>query len=95
MLIGYGVSAINPYLVFEAIDDMIKTGLLPELSHEKAVKTYKKAVTKGVIKVMSKMGISTVQSYQGAQIFEAVGLSTALVAKYFTGTPSRVEGIGI
>jgi glutamate synthase (ferredoxin) len=95
MLIGYGVSAINPYLVFEAIDDMIKTGLLPDLTHEKAVKTYKKAVTKGVIKVMSKMGISTVQSYQGAQIFEAVGLSSALVARYFTGTPSRVEGIGI
>ncbi len=95
MLIGYGVSAINPYLVFEAIDDMIKTGLLPELTHDKAVKTYKKAVTKGVIKVMSKMGISTVQSYQGAQIFEAVGLSAALVDRYFTGTPSRIGGIGI
>ncbi|MGA2547795.1 MAG: glutamate synthase large subunit [Rectinemataceae bacterium] len=95
MLIGYGVSAINPYLVFEAIDDMIKTGLLPDLTHEKAGKTYKKAVTKGVIKVMSKMGISTVQSYQGAQIFEAVGLSSALVDKYFTGTPSRVGGIGM
>ncbi len=95
MLIGYGVSAINPYLVFEAIDDMIKTGLLPDLTHVKAVKTYKKAVTKGVIKVMSKMGISTVQSYQGAQIFEAVGLASELVAKYFTGTPSRVGGIGI
>ncbi len=95
MLIGYGVSAINPYLVFEAIDDMIKTGFLPELTHDKAVKTYKKAVTKGVIKVMSKMGISTVQSYQGAQIFEAVGLSAALIDKYFTGTPSRIGGIGI
>jgi glutamate synthase (NADPH) large chain len=95
MLIGYGVSAINPYLVFEAIDDMIKTGLLPDLSHEKAVKTYKKAVTKGVIKVMSKMGISTVQSYQGAQIFEAVGLAKDLIDKYFTGTPSRVGGIGL
>ncbi len=95
MLIGYGVSAINPYLVFEAIDDMIKTGFLPDLTHEKAVKTYKKAVTKGVIKVMSKMGISTVQSYQGAQIFEAVGLSSAIVDKFFTGTPSRIGGIGI
>ncbi len=95
MLIGYGVSAINPYLVFEAIDDMIKTGFLPDLTHDKAVMTYKKAVTKGVIKVMSKMGISTVQSYQGAQIFEAVGLSGALVDRYFTGTPSRIGGIGI
>jgi glutamate synthase (ferredoxin) len=95
MLIGYGVSAINPYLVFEAIDDMIKTGMLPDTTHEKAVKTYKKAVTKGVIKVMSKMGISTVQSYQGAQIYEAVGLSKGLVDKYFTGTPSRIGGIGI
>jgi glutamate synthase (ferredoxin) len=95
MLLGYGVSAINPYLVFEAVDDMIKTGLLAEVSHEKAVATYKKAVTKGVIKVMSKMGISTVQGYQGAQIFEAVGLSEALVARYFTGTPSRVGGIGL
>jgi glutamate synthase (ferredoxin) len=95
ILIGYGVSAINPYLVFEAIDDMIKTGLLPELTHEKAVKTYKKAVTKGVIKVMSKMGISTVQSYQGAQIFEAVGLSPYVIDKYFTGTPSRIGGIGM
>jgi glutamate synthase (ferredoxin) len=95
ILIGYGVSAINPYLVFEAIDDMLKTGRLPDLTHEKAVKTYKKAVTKGVIKVMSKMGISTVQSYQGAQIFEAVGLAPSIIDKYFTGTPSRVGGIGM
>jgi glutamate synthase (ferredoxin) len=95
MLIGYGVSAINPYLVFEALDDLIKTGRLPDLGHEKAVKTYKKAVTKGVIKVMSKMGISTVQSYQGAQIFEAVGLASSLVDRYFTGTPSRIGGIGM
>ncbi|HUW40863.1 MAG TPA: glutamate synthase large subunit [Rectinemataceae bacterium] len=95
MLIGYGVSAINPYLVFEAIDDMIKTGFLPDVERAKAVKTYKKAVTKGVIKVMSKMGISTVQGYQGAQIFEAVGLSSPLVEEYFTGTPSRVGGIGM
>ncbi len=95
MLIGYGVSAINPYLVFESIDDMIKTGLLPDTTHEKAVATYKKAVTKGIIKVMSKMGISTVQGYQGAQIFEAVGLGEAFIEKYFTGTPSRIGGIGI
>jgi glutamate synthase (ferredoxin) len=95
MLIGYGVSAINPYLVFESIDDMIRTGLLPDTSHEKAVRTYKKAVTKGIIKVMSKMGISTVQGYQGAQIFEAVGLGEEFIEKYFTGTPSRIGGIGM
>jgi len=95
MLLGYGVSAINPYLVFEAIDDMIASGMLAGIDHDKAVATYKKAVTKGVVKVMSKMGISTMQGYQGAQIFEAVGLSQALIDEYFTGTPSRVGGIGI
>ena len=68
---------------------------MPDVAREKAVKTYKKTVTKGVIKVMSKMGISTVQGYQGAQIFEAVGLSSTLVDAYFTGTPSRVGGIGM
>ncbi len=95
MLIGYGVSAINPYLVFNAMDDMIASGLLVGIEREKAIANYKKAVSKGLIKVMSKMGISTVQSYQGAQIFEAVGLSKELIDKYFTGTPSRVGGIGL
>jgi glutamate synthase (ferredoxin) len=95
MLIGYGVSAVNPYLVFESIDDMLRMGLLTGTSREEAIATYKKAVTKGIIKVMSKMGISTVQGYQGAQIFEAVGLSEKLVEEYFTGTPSRIGGIGI
>ncbi|HUX40117.1 MAG TPA: glutamate synthase large subunit [Rectinemataceae bacterium] len=95
MLMGYGVSAVNPYLVFETIDDMIKSGILTGKSHAEAVATYKKAVTKGIIKVMSKMGISTVQGYQGAQIFEAVGLGGELIERYFTGTPSRVGGIGI
>jgi glutamate synthase (ferredoxin) len=93
MLLGYGVSAINPYLVFEVIDDMIKMGRLPDLDHYKAVKNFKKAVTKGVIKVMSKMGISTVQSYQGAQIFEAIGLAEDFVEAWFTGTPTRVGGV--
>ncbi|MDA8409096.1 MAG: glutamate synthase large subunit [Treponema sp.] len=93
MLMGYGVSAVNPYLVFETIDDMIKSGILVGKSHAEAVATYKKAVTKGIIKVMSKMGISTVQGYQGAQIFEAVGLGRELIERYFTGTPSRVGGI--
>ncbi|HUX39160.1 MAG TPA: glutamate synthase large subunit [Rectinemataceae bacterium] len=95
MLMGYGVSAVNPYLVFETIDDMIRAGILVGKSHAEAVATYKKAVTKGIIKVMSKMGISTVQGYQGAQIFEAIGLGPALIERYFTGSPSRIGGIGI
>jgi glutamate synthase (ferredoxin) len=77
------------------MDDMLASGLLEDVKRTKAVANYKKAVTKGVIKIMSKMGISTVQSYQGAQIFEAVGLSQGLIDAYFTGTPSRVGGIGL
>jgi glutamate synthase (ferredoxin) len=95
LLIGYGVGAVNPYLAFETLDDMIKQGLLKNIDHEKACKNYCKAVVKGVVKVISKMGISTIQSYRGAQIFEAIGLNKALVDKYFTWTPSRVEGIGL
>jgi glutamate synthase (ferredoxin) len=93
LLIGYGAGAVNPYLVFESLDDLIRDGALP-LDHAKAVQNYNKAVKKGVVKVMSKMGISTVHSYRGAQIFEAVGLNKALVDQYFTGTASRIEGIG-
>jgi glutamate synthase (ferredoxin) len=95
LLIGYGAGAINPYLAFETLDDMIHQGQLPGVDHSKAVKNFVKAVDKGVAKVMSKMGISTAQSYCGAQIFEAVGLSKELVDQYFTWTPSRVSGIGI
>ena len=95
LLISYGCSAINPYLAFETLDDMIREGLLPDIDHQKACKNYVKAAVKGVVKVCSKMGISTIQSYQGAQIFEAVGLSKHVVRKYFTGTPSRVEGVGL
>lgn len=95
LLIGYGASAINPYLAFESLDDMIKQGLLVDIDHSTAVYKYLKAATKGVVKVLSKMGISTIQSYQGAQIFEALGLSQAFVDKYFTLTPSRIGGIGI
>jgi glutamate synthase domain-containing protein 2/glutamate synthase domain-containing protein 1/glutamate synthase domain-containing protein 3 len=94
-LIGYGCGAINPYLAFEAIDDMIREGLLEGLDHKKAVKNFIKACTKGVVKTMSKMGISTVASYRGAQIFEAIGLNKDVIAKYFTGTSSQVEGGGI
>ena len=95
LLIGYGVSAINPYLAFETLDDMIHRGLLSGIDHEKAVKNYIKAVVKGVLKVISKMGISTIQSYRGAQIFEAIGLNKEFVDKHFTWTSSRIEGIGI
>ncbi|GIW81553.1 MAG: glutamate synthase, large subunit [Gemmatales bacterium] len=95
LLIGYGAGAINPYLAFETLDDLIRQGHLTNISHEKAVANYIKAVNKGVLKVMSKMGISTVQSYCGAQIFEAVGLNQDLIDKYFTWTPSRISGIGL
>lgn len=94
LLIGYGAGAINPYLAFETFDDMIREGILPKVDHKTAVKNFCKAVKKGVVKVMSKMGISTVQSYRGAQIFEAVGLNREVIDKYFTGTASRIEGIG-
>jgi glutamate synthase (NADPH) large chain len=92
VLLGYGASAINPYLAFESIDDMIKQGMLPGLDHKKAVKNFLKASIKGVVKTMAKMGISTVQSYRGAQIFEAVGLHESVIDKFFTWTPSRIGG---
>ena len=95
LLIGYGASAINPYLAFETLDDMIRQGLLTGIDHRKAVNHYTKAVKKGVLKVMSKMGISTLQSYRGAQIFEAIGLDQKFVDTYFTNTPSRIGGIGL
>ena len=95
LLIGYGCGAINPYLAFESLDDMIRQGLLQGVDHKTACKNYVKAAVKGVVKVASKMGISTVQSYRGAQIFEAIGLNEAVVDKYFTWTSTRVEGIGL
>jgi len=95
LLLGYGVQAINPYMVYECLNDMIHEGLLKDISYLDAVKGYDRAVYKGVVKVMAKMGISTIKSYCGAQIFEAVGLGQELVDKYFTWTPSRVGGIGL
>ncbi|HWO41505.1 MAG TPA: glutamate synthase large subunit, partial [Candidatus Eisenbacteria bacterium] len=95
LLLGYGVQAINPYLVYECLNDMIHEGMLKDITYHEAVKGYDKAVYKGVVKVMAKMGISTIKSYCGAQIFEAVGLSQELVDRYFTWTPSRVGGIGL
>ena len=95
LLIGYGASAVNPYLVFETLDDMIGQGLLPGIEHKTAVKNFIKAAIKGVVKVMSKMGISTVQSYHGAQIFEAIGVHRSVIDRYFTGTVSRIGGIDL
>ncbi|WP_212938773.1 glutamate synthase large subunit [Paenibacillus antibioticophila] len=95
LLLGYGVSAVNPYLAFETLDDMIRQGLLQGVTLQKAVYNYIKAATKGVIKTLSKMGISMIQSYRGAQIFEAVGLREEFVDRYFTWTPSRIGGIGL
>jgi glutamate synthase (ferredoxin) len=95
LLIGYGCSVINPYLAFETLDGMIRDNLLPNVDHKLACANFAKAATKGVVKVMSKMGISAVQSYHGAQVFEAVGLRQDVIDEYFSGTASRVGGIGL
>jgi glutamate synthase domain-containing protein 2/glutamate synthase domain-containing protein 1/glutamate synthase domain-containing protein 3 len=96
LLIGYGASAVNPYLAIETLEDQAVRGNLPPgVTFEKALKNYKKAINKGLLKVFSKMGISTLQSYRGAQCFEAIGLNKSLVDRYFTGTASRIEGVGL
>jgi glutamate synthase (NADPH/NADH) large chain len=95
LLLGYGAAAINPYLAFDTITEMAQDGDLGPINPRKAVRNYIKACSKGVLKVMSKMGISTVASYTGAQVFEAIGLSSEVVDRYFTGTVSRIEGIGL
>src|SRR5262249_39741280 len=95
LLLGYGASAVNPYLAFESIDDLIDEGFLPGLSKGQARRNYIKACGKGVLKVMSKMGISTVASYTGAQVFEAIGLAQDVVDEYFTGTTSKLGGVGL
>jgi glutamate synthase domain-containing protein 2/glutamate synthase domain-containing protein 1/glutamate synthase domain-containing protein 3 len=95
LLIGYGASAVNPYLAIESLENLALHRRLPDgMTFQTALKNYKKAVNKGLLKVFSKMGISTLQSYRGAQVFEAIGLSHSVVDKYFTGTSSRIEGIG-
>ncbi len=96
MLIGYGVDAINPYLAFESLWQARRDGLLSSAlsDDDKIVYAYRKAVAKGILKVMAKMGISTVQSYKGAQIFEAVGIAKEVIDHCFAGTPSRVQGVG-
>ncbi len=96
LLIGYGASAVNPYLAIESIERLALDGQLGNVtSPEIATKNYIKAVNKGLLKVFSKMGISTLQSYRGAQVFEAIGLNQELVDRYFTGTPSKIEGVGL
>src|SRR6188472_2226963 len=95
LLMGYGAGVVNPYLAFETIDDMIRQGMLTGATREEAVAKYIKALNKGILKVMSKMGISTLASYCGAQIFEAIGLKQEYIDKYFTHTTSRVSGVGI
>ena len=94
VLIGYGAAAVNPYLMLATIGQLVDEGRI-ELSRAEAAEHAVKAVGKGLLKVISKMGISTISSYCGAQVFEAVGLSSALVERYFTGTPSRIGGIGL
>lgn len=95
LLIGYGCSVINPYVAFETIDGMIREEMLPNVEYKLACKNFAKAAVKGVVKVMSKMGISAVQSYHGAQVFEAVGLRQDVIDEYFAGTASRVGGVGL
>ncbi|MBB1512680.1 glutamate synthase large subunit [Tessaracoccus sp. MC1627] len=95
LLIGFGAAAINPYLVFESAEDLARREMYVEVSAEKAIANVAKALSKGVLKVMSKMGVSTIASYTGAQIFECVGLSQDVVDRYFTGTTSRLGGLGL
>jgi glutamate synthase (NADPH/NADH) large chain len=95
LLVGYGASAVNPYLAFETVEDMLARGDLTDVALDDAVHNYIKACGKGVLKVMSKMGISTIASYTGAQVFEAVGLGEEFVEQYFTGTTSKLGGIGL
>ena len=94
LLLGYGASAVNPYLAIETLEDLHRRGAFPlDYAWDKVFKNYMKSIDKGLLKTFSKMGISTLQSYQGAQIFESIGLQKSLVERYFTGTASRIEGV--
>src|SRR5204863_6897667 len=95
LLIGYGAAAVNPYLAMESVEDLARDGYHVAVDPETAVRNLIKGLGKGVLKVMSKMGVSTVAAYTGAQIFEAIGLSQALVDRYFTGTTSKLGGVGL
>ena len=95
LLIGYGAAAVNPYLALESVEDLVRRGIITDVSPEKAMRNIVKSLGKGLLKVMSKMGVSTVASYRGAQIFEAVGLSQGVIDAYFTGTASKLGGVGL
>ena len=95
LLIGYGAAAVNPYLALESVEDLVRRGIITDVTPEKAMRNIVKALGKGVLKVMSKMGVSTVASYRGAQIFEAVGLSQGVIDAYFTGTASKLGGVDL
>lgn len=94
-LIGYGAAAINPYVALESVTELVRNGYISGYTEDKAIHTYVKVAYKGVVKVLSKMGISTIQSYMGAQIFEALGISDEVVDKYFAMTPARIGGVGL
>ncbi|SHI19911.1 glutamate synthase (ferredoxin) [Sporobacter termitidis DSM 10068] len=94
-LIGYGAAAVNPYIALESVAELVRSGYISGYTEDKAVHTYIKVAYKGVIKVLSKMGISTIQSYMGAQIFEALGIGKEVIDKYFTMTPARIGGVGL
>jgi len=95
LLLGFGAAAVNPYLAFETIEDLVARGMVPDVALDDALANYIKGAGKGVLKVMSKMGISTIASYTGAQVFEAVGLGDELIAEHFTGVTSKLGGIGL
>ncbi|WP_338408515.1 glutamate synthase large subunit [uncultured Flavobacterium sp.] len=95
LLFGYGASAINPYMVNEIIRDQVNKGFITNVNADYAIKNFNKAIAKGILKIMNKIGISTLHSYRGAQIFEILGLNKTLSSKYFPNTPSRIEGIGL
>jgi glutamate synthase domain-containing protein 2/glutamate synthase domain-containing protein 1/glutamate synthase domain-containing protein 3 len=95
LLLGYGAAAVNPYLAYQTLLDMVAEGVVRDVDAPTALKNYTKAVDKGVLKVMTKMGISTLHSYRGAQIFEAIGLNSEVVQRHFTWTASRIEGVGL
>ncbi len=95
LLLGYGATAVNPYIAYKSIKQLVNQGEIEKLSYEQAIYNYNDAINHGLLKILSKMGISTLRSYHGAQIFEAIGLKSEFVDKHFTGTSSRIEGIGI
>jgi glutamate synthase (ferredoxin) len=95
LLFGYGASAINPYMVNEIIHNQVTLGLIPSIKADNAIKNFNKAIAKGILKIMNKIGISTLHSYRAAQIFEILGLNKTFTSKYFPNTPSRIEGIGL